>query len=177
MDFDEELVMPSGKTRSMFESRIPGQSLTEDPGKYPWENPPQYTDVNDVMRMYMETILDEGTMFGLFSMLEARIPVAQIVQGMVLQGIGEGLYSPDIALLIMDELVMLIVNIAKAADIEFVHGYEREAERNMIKLAKSVEDLKGVGPEKIEAGQEVVEKELQKEDAGGLMSKPATMEE
>ena len=37
---------------------------------------------------------------------------------------------------------MLIVNIAKAADIEFVHGYEREAERNMIKLAKSVKTLK-----------------------------------
>ena len=45
------------------------------------------------MRMYMETILDKGTMFGLFSMLEARIPVAQIVQGMVLQGIGEVIFS------------------------------------------------------------------------------------
>ena len=41
-DFNEELMMPSGRTRSMFEAPVPGQSLTKEPGKYPWESPPQY---------------------------------------------------------------------------------------------------------------------------------------
>lgn len=35
----EELTLPSGKKRSMFEARIPGQSLTEPEGKYPWDKP------------------------------------------------------------------------------------------------------------------------------------------
>ena len=106
-------------------------------------------------------------MFNLFTALEAGIPVAQIVQTMTLQGIGEGLYTPDIAILIMPELVMLIVGIAKAAEIEFKHGYEREAEKNMMALAKAKEE---VTAEQVEAGIAAVTEKQQ--ETGGLMSKP-----
>ena len=41
-EFKEELRMPSGRTRSMFEALYRGQSLTKEPGKYPWESPPQF---------------------------------------------------------------------------------------------------------------------------------------
>jgi hypothetical protein len=163
----EELTLPSGKKRSMFEARIPGQSLTEPEGKYPWDKPPKYNNIDDVMEMYLSTIGDQEAMFNLFTALEAGIPVAQIVQTMTLQGIGEGLYTPDIALLVMPELVMLIIGIAKAAEIEFKHGYEREAEKNMMALAKAKEE---VTAEQVEAGIAVVTEKQQ--ETGGLMSKP-----
>tara|TARA_R100001015_G_C4582528_1_gene138854 strand:- start:73 stop:636 length:564 start_codon:yes stop_codon:yes gene_type:complete len=180
-NFDEELILPSGKSRSMFESRIPGQSLTEEPGKWPYENPPQYTDADEVMTMYMSRLTDDTTMFNLFRMLEAKLPVAQIVNGMILQGIGEGLYSPDVGIIIMEDLVLLIINVAEEAEIDYVTGYENEAEKTMLKLAKQVAGDTDIEPEQIEAGKQAVETEMQKqeggEEASGLMSKPMDVEE
>ena len=77
------------------------------------------------------------------------------------------MYTPDIAVLIMPELVMLIIGIAKAAEIEFKHGYEREAEKNMMALAKAKEE---VTAEQVEAGIAAVTEKQQ--ETGGLMSKP-----
>ena len=175
LDFNEELSLPSGKTRSMFEKPVPGQSLTEDTGKYPWDKPPQYTNVDDVMQMYMEMITDDDTMFNLLNSLEAKIPLAQIVQAMVLQGIGEGLYTPDVGLLIMDELVMLIASIAKAAELDYRTGYEKTAKDNIMALAKSRNELLNISPEVMEAAKEVVEEK--KNEQSGLMSRPEGMEE
>ena len=36
-----------------FDAPIPGQSLTDTPGNYPWEHPPQYTDVDDILDIYI----------------------------------------------------------------------------------------------------------------------------
>ena len=167
-DFGEELTMPSGATRSMFEAKVPGQSLTEEPGNYPWERPPQYTSVDEVMGMYMRSVSEEETLYNLFNMLDAKIPVSQIVQSMTLQGIGEGLYTPDVALLIMDELAMLIIAIAKAAGVEVRTGYEQETKKNMMNLAKAREDTIGITPEQIEMAKEAIEEK----ESGGLMSRP-----
>jgi len=30
-----------------FDAPVPGQGLTDDPGNYPWEHPPQYTDTSE----------------------------------------------------------------------------------------------------------------------------------
>ena len=114
-------------------------------------------------------------MFNLLNSLEAKIPLAQIVQAMVLQGIGEGLYTPDVGLLIMDELVMLIASIAKAAELDYRTGYEKTAKDNMMALAKSRNELLNISPEVMEAAKEVVEEK--KNEQRGLMSRPEGMEE
>ena len=31
---------------SMFDAPIPGQSLTTEPKNYPWERPPEMSDIN-----------------------------------------------------------------------------------------------------------------------------------
>jgi hypothetical protein len=78
-------------------------------------------------------------------------------------------------LLIMEELVMLIINIAKAAGLEYRTGYEKETKQNMVKLAKARNELMNINPETLEAAKEVVEEKTT--EAGGLMSKPESMEE
>ena len=34
-----------------FDAPIPGQSLTDEPGNYPWEHPPQYTNPEEARRI------------------------------------------------------------------------------------------------------------------------------
>ena len=38
-----------------FDAPIPGQSLTDEPGNYPWEHPPKTTDPEELMLIIMET--------------------------------------------------------------------------------------------------------------------------
>ena len=104
-DFNEELMMPSGRTRSMFEAPVPGQSLTKEPGKYPWESPPQFNNIDEAMNHYMNRFQDEKVMFNLFSLMEAKVPVTSIAESMILHGFAEGLYNPDVGMLVANDLM------------------------------------------------------------------------
>ena len=49
--------------REIFDAPIPGQSLTDEPGNYPWEHAPQYPTVEDAShviweRLHREEVID-----------------------------------------------------------------------------------------------------------------------
>ena len=46
---------------SMLQGPIPGMSLTQEPGNMPWENPPEFSDIYDVMQFYLDRIVKHGT--------------------------------------------------------------------------------------------------------------------
>ena len=39
-----------------FDTPVPGQSLTDTPGNYPWEHPPQYADPAEVAEFLVANI-------------------------------------------------------------------------------------------------------------------------
>ena len=88
-----------------FSAPIPGQSLTDEPGNYPWEHAPKNTDpetiVNDLfMRMTQPEALQE-----ILVMLDAGIPVEAIVRVMVFTGFAEGEFNPDVGFIIIEPLM------------------------------------------------------------------------
>ena len=122
MEFSDTVIMPSGKERSRFDAAIPGQSLTKPPKSYPWESPPRFTTPDEAMDFYFERFEDEETLFNLFALLEAKVPVAKVVDSMLLHGFSDGLYSPDLAILIAEDLMMTLAVIANEANIEYELG-------------------------------------------------------
>ena len=49
--------------REIFDTPVPGQSLTDEPGNYPWEHAPQYPTVEDAShviweRLHREEVID-----------------------------------------------------------------------------------------------------------------------
>ena len=100
-EFKEELQMPSGRTRSMFEAPVPGQSLTKEPQKYPWESPPQFNNIDEAMQHYLNRFQDERVMFNLFSLMESKVPITAIAESMILHGFAEGLYISIILRLVL----------------------------------------------------------------------------
>ena len=40
--------------REIFDTPVPGQSLTDEPGNYPWEHAPQYPTVEDASHVIWE---------------------------------------------------------------------------------------------------------------------------
>lgn len=177
-EFKEELQMPSGRTRSMFEAPVPGQSLTKEPGKYPWESPAQFNNIDEAMQHYLNRFQDEKVMFNLFSLMEAKVPITTIAGSMIMHGFAEGLYTPDVGLLVANDLMEVLVAMAKEADIP----YELGVENNMEEEYRRAGQLKAVMAERekgdVPKVKEVIE-EAKPEPAppqAGLMAKTPTPE-
>ena len=65
---------------------IPGQSLTVTPGNFPWEQPPEMVEVEDVVKYYINKLADQDVMDDLAVMFEAEMPVSSFVKSLVLSG-------------------------------------------------------------------------------------------
>jgi len=101
-----------------FSAPIPGQSLTDEPGNYPWEHPPKNTDpetiVNDLfMRMTQPEALQE-----ILVMLDAGVPVEAIVRVMVFTGFTEGEFNPDVGFIIIEPLMEAVATIGLRAGVK-----------------------------------------------------------
>jgi len=82
-----------------FDAPVPGQSLTDTPGNYPWEHPPQFTDPEEVTEYLWVTMHQKQLTEQLIAMLDAGVPVEAIGRTILFAGFMEGKFSPDIAFL------------------------------------------------------------------------------
>lgn len=74
---------------------IPGQSLTDTPGNYPWEQPPQMVEVEDVVKFYINKLADQDVMDDLAVMFEAEMPVSSFVKSLMTSGVMFGRHTLD----------------------------------------------------------------------------------
>jgi len=176
IELSENLTLPSGKEKSRFDVAIPGQSLTKEPKSYPWESPAMFTTNDEVMEFYFDKFENDDTLFGLFAMLESDIPVTTIVTSMIMHGFSEGMYTPDLGILVAEELGMLIMAVAEEAEIDYKVGAKAgvsDAIKNAVKLKESI---KARDEAFMPAVEEKIE-EIKTERSGGLMAPVAVEEE
>jgi hypothetical protein len=107
----------SGGELDMWSAPIPGQSLTREPGSYPFERPPQFTDPEDAFTALLKALTQERAAIQLMNMLEIGVPVKAIVQTILQGGFMEGKWSVDVALLLSQPLTALILRMAREANI------------------------------------------------------------
>lgn len=119
---------------------IPGASLTTEPGNRPWENPPQFTTVQEAADFYAQRILDEDTQDLVVSTLDQGISVDIIVEQLTTAAVMEGYHSIDVSVLIAPIVRELIMYIGDINDIDYVVSYEemQKAKRVPYKLAKEI---------------------------------------
>ena len=117
------------KAGTSFERRIPGQSLTNDPeNPKAFEKPPQYTDRTEVLENYFEMLTEEETYTSVLDSLEEGIPVMDIVKVLLFQGFQDGLFNPDMMILIAEPLAYMIAALAERADVDFIIAEDDEDE-------------------------------------------------
>jgi len=119
LELTDNLTMPSGAERSAFDTAIPGQSWTKEPGSVPWEKPPMLNTADEAMDYFMDKFSDEEAGKQLISLLKMEIPVSTIVDSMLLAGFSEGLFSPDVAILLAEDLSMLIMHLGNSAGVKY----------------------------------------------------------
>ena len=79
-----------------FDAPVPGQSLTDKPGNYPWEHPPQYTDTQEAAEYVWDKLTQPAFADQVVAMLDAGIPVEAIGRIVVFSGFTEGKWTPDV---------------------------------------------------------------------------------
>ena len=95
-----------------FNAPPPGHSLTGEPGAWPWEKPPVYTDPDEALEFVEDKIDDPANQEEFLKLMLAGIPVEAITNTITFTGFQEGFWTPDIAELIKLPISMELAGLA-----------------------------------------------------------------
>ena len=163
------------KDNPLLDAPIPGQSLTTEPGNRPWENPPQYTTVEDTIQFYMKRFSDPEMGSRVLDILEdSKVPITVLVEVITMGGVMQGLHTIDVGIMVTPILVEFIVGMAKKAGVEHTVGTETEDSVQPELLRSAISEL----PENIDAVDDLLAKDEPAEEKpkAGLMQRRTEME-
>ena len=111
----------SVEAQDPFDHPIPGQSLTEEPGKHVFEKPPEITDVDDAVEYVVGKISENPEAIEKFEkLMMTGMPIESIVNTISFSGFAEGKWNPDIAELMKPPLSAFFIILAREENIPAV---------------------------------------------------------
>jgi len=156
---------------NQFDAPIPGQSLTDTPGNYPWEHSPNINKVEDAMMYLMERFTEEENAENLASMLKAGIPVEAIARVILFAGFTEGKWSVDLAVLIGEPLMKLIAAVGARLGIKEMYISMQRKKKTNVGDEMIVRNEVGKAMENIEEEMSDEDEEEKEPMPTGLMAK------
>ena len=135
-----------------FDTPIPGQSLTDEPGNYPWEHPPQYVTTDGAADHLWNRMSEPEFAEQIIAMLDAGVPVEAIARTVLFGGFLKGKFSPDVAFIIAEPVMKMIATIGVIAGVEDIKMSMdditnkkeiRSAVRLNVEAEKVAKDIKG----------------------------------
>jgi len=127
---------------------IPGSSLTEEPGKRPYERPPQITEPDKALRYCLDGMLgDTAVRDELFDVLDMGISVETVASAFTLQAFSEGVFDPNVAEIVKRPLMQFIIQAASRAGIEDLNIINEDIPKQTDTNTK-VKIMKSLNPQK-----------------------------
>ena len=145
----------------------PGISWTAPEKSRPWQQPPQFTNIMDVVNNYIISMSSEETMDNILDALETKVPISVIAQSIMLTGVSEGKHTMDSGILVMPVIMEMMLSIAMLNDVETVlypDDYDKQSSVSNRTARMAVKKAM----EKIEAA---VEPTKEEKPVGGLMAR------
>jgi len=163
-----------------FDRAVPGQSLTNEPGNYSWEHPPQYVELDKASLFLWDKLHDDVLLDQLIMMLDSQVPVEALVRVILFNGFVEGKWTPDLAVMLVPILMQQIVAIGKKAGVRNIRiligdNTGSSFKRSQFNLKYKEKNAKAESPEAKQ--KELVERlraDIEKEKSKGLMGKKET---
>jgi hypothetical protein len=154
------------KAGTSFKRAIPGQSLTSDPETpMPFERPPKLTNRGEALEYYFELLTEEEMYLSVMDAVESGIPLMDVVKPLLIQGFQEGLFNPDMVMLLAEPLTYMIAALAERADIAFtIMGDDDESP------SEEAEDLSVLDGKLKDVNMQNMEEDLPKDIASKLKS-------
>lgn len=155
----------------LLKAPIPGQSLTDEPKNYPWENPPEINTPEEALAMHMSKFNDPEVIDNMIDLLDLGFPVRAMAESILTASVAAGWHSIDVSLIIAPALHEHIISIANEAGVDYVEGFEEDEEAKQAKereriRAKVAASLKRTPKSEQDAGYEMAMESL------GILDKP-----
>jgi len=138
-----------------FDAPIPGMSLTTEPGNRPWENPPQFAEIEEVLDYYIDRLSDESRQDDMLAIIEEGMPINMLVDSTISTGVMSGLHTVEAGLLAAPVLAEFM---QAMADIEGINYTLSTADKK-----------KGLSPAMQRKAEKMIQQELQAELEGNAM--------
>ena len=149
-----------------FDAPVPGQSLTDKPGNYPWEHPPQFTDPEEATEFIWQTLHTEEFMEQVIGMLDAGVPIEAITRVIVFGGFVEGKFTPDVGFLITEPVMKMLMAIGVRAGLNNIRMSMQDVTNS--KQLSEIAKIK-LSKEDFNKSVKAVQSDVKKT---GIMSKP-----
>jgi hypothetical protein len=113
-----------------FDAPIPGQSLTNEPRKYPWERPPETSDPDVAISHHLTRIGSPELLNSILDGVGQGMPVAMITDLILTGAVAKGIHSIDISMMIAPVLQDYIVNLLEEEDVEFKEFFADDSDED-----------------------------------------------
>tara|TARA_Y100001972_G_C7622459_1_gene312198 strand:+ start:460 stop:966 length:507 start_codon:yes stop_codon:yes gene_type:complete len=123
--------MYENREEPSFDLPVPGMGMTHEVGARPWQQPAQYTKVDDVAQYYIAKMQDDAFADNVINLLETKMPVTMIANAMQTTNMMNGVHSLDVGMLSLPIIMEMIMFIADSEGIEYVTGTERNIEADL----------------------------------------------
>jgi hypothetical protein len=123
--------MYENRQEPVFDLPVPGMGMTHELGARPWQQPAQYTNVDDVAQYYIAKMQDDAFAENVLNLLETKMPVTMIANAMQTVNMMNGVHSLDVGMLSLPIIMEMIMFIAESDGIEYVTGIERDIESEL----------------------------------------------
>jgi len=125
----------------IFDAPVPGMGMTHELGARPWQQPAQYTKMDDIAQVYVAQMQDDSFVEQALNLLETKMPVTMIANAMQTTNVMNGVHSIDTGVLALPIIMEMIMLIADTEGIDYVTGTERniDDELNESRLQVAVE--------------------------------------
>lgn len=109
---------------NIFTAPVAGQSLTDEPGNYPWERPPMYNDPEAALQMHLDNLTSEKAVDAVVDLLEAGVSVHALTKSLLTMGVAGGKHTIDTSLIIGPVVHEYVKMIATTSGVDFTEGFE-----------------------------------------------------
>lgn len=99
---------------------IPGMSLTTTPGNRPWEQPPQFATLDQVVSYYTEKLTTEQSVDVVLQAMEANVSLMSLARTLIKTGIMKGVHSVDVGFVALPILIELMKTIGDMNDMGYI---------------------------------------------------------
>lgn len=111
---------PSRKTvGDRFSAAPPGYSLTQDNSQWPWGQPAKYADPDAALEDSIKKLMKPRNKEELFKLLMVGVSIEVIIEGIIFTGFQEGMFTPDVGLLMKPSLALVIADMAEEENIPY----------------------------------------------------------
>jgi len=158
-----------------FDAPVPGQGLTDKPGNYPWEHPPQYTDTMEASEYIWDRMTQPLFVKQIIAMLDAGIPVEAIARIVVFSGFTEGKWTPDVGFMLAETVVKMVATIGFTGGVKKFRISTQDLTNN--KEMKTILNIRDKNKELEKAGKRLGQDVKNMSEQKGLMAPPQPKEE